>query len=67
MEWKIKDITGAEIVVTNLRKAIRQCRDCIGSPYKMSCDHTVGEDNAYMLKQLLALKKRKKRLPDSRE
>lgn len=59
MEWKIKDITGKEITVTNLRKAIRQCRDCIGSPYRMSCGHTVGEDNAYMLKQLLGLKKRK--------
>lgn len=64
MEWKIKDITGAEIVVTNLRKAIRQCRDCIGSPYRMSCGYTVGEDNAYMLKQLLGLKKRP-RLPDT--
>ena len=59
MELKIKDITGADIFVTNLRKAIKQCWDCIGNPYKMPDGYTVGENHAYMLKQLLALQKRK--------
>ena len=32
METKIKDITGAEITVTDLKEAVRQCRECLASP-----------------------------------
>lgn len=35
METKIKDITGAEITVTDLKEAVRQCRECLASPYLM--------------------------------
>ena len=31
METKIKDITGAEITVTDLKEAVRQCRECLKS------------------------------------
>lgn len=55
METKIKDITGAEITVTDLKEAVRQCRECLASPYLMPSGHTVGENHAYMLRQLLAL------------
>jgi len=57
MERKIKDITGAEVTVTDLDKAERQCRDCLTSPYRMPSGHTVGENHAYMLRQLLALRR----------
>lgn len=56
METKIKDITGAEITVTDLKEAVRQCRECLASPYLMP----VGENHAYMLRQLLALQRRKR-------
>ena len=56
METKIKDITGAEITVTDLKEAVRQCRECLASPYLMPSGHTVGENHAYMLRQLLACK-----------
>ncbi len=52
METKIKDITGAEITVTDLKEAVRQCRECLASPYLMPSGHTVGENHAYMLRQL---------------
>lgn len=42
METKIKDITGAEITVTDLKEAVRQCRECLASPYLMPSGHTVG-------------------------
>ncbi len=58
METKIKDITGAEITVTDLKEAVRQCRECLASPYLMPSGHTVGENHAYMLRQLLALQRR---------
>ena len=48
---KIKDITGAEITVTDLKEAVRQCRECLASPYLMPSGHTVGENHAYMLRQ----------------
>lgn len=48
METKIKDITGAEITVTDLKEAVRQCRECLASPYLMPSGHTVGENHAYM-------------------
>lgn len=51
METKIKDITGAEITVTDLKEAVRQCRECLASPYLMPSGHTVGENHAYMLWQ----------------
>ena len=54
---KIKDITGKSIVVTDLKAAIRQCRDCSSSPFKMESGHTVGENHQYMLKQLLEVQK----------
>jgi len=56
METKIKDITGAEITVTDLKEAVRQCRECLASPYLMPSGHTVGENHA----QLLALQRRKR-------
>lgn len=49
---KIKDITGKSIEVTNLKAAIKQCRDCADSPFKMASGHTVGENHRFMLKQL---------------
>lgn len=60
METKIKDITGAEITVTDLKEAVRQCRECLASPYLMPSGNTVGENHAYMLRQLLALQRRKR-------
>lgn len=59
----IRDITGEVIEVDNLAAAIRQCRTCMNSPYKMPSGHTVGENHAYMLKQLLALRKARRRTP----
>ncbi len=50
MELTIRDITGEVIKVDNLAAAIRQCRDCVNSPYKMPSGHTVGENHTYMLK-----------------
>ena len=52
----IKDIDGNIITVTDLDAAISQCNLCKGSPYKMSSGHTVGEDHAYMLEQLIKIK-----------
>ena len=51
----IKDITGNSIEVTDLNAAIMQCKDCLDSPYKMESGHTVGENYAYMLTQLIAI------------
>ncbi len=56
---KIKDITGKPIHVTNLNRAIKQCRLCIGSPFIMDSGHTVGENYLFMLQQLINLKKTK--------
>jgi len=58
---KIKDITGKSIEVTDLKAAIKQCRDCSDSPFKMGSGHTVGENHQYMLKQLLEIQKAKKK------
>lgn len=60
METKIKDITGAEITVTDLKEAVRQC---LGVPRKSLPDALGayrGENHAYMLRQLLALQRRKR-------
>ncbi len=59
----IRDITGRVIKVDNLAAAIRQCRVCMNSPYKMPSGHTVGENYTYMLKQLLALRERRRHPP----
>ncbi|WP_416990392.1 NADH-quinone oxidoreductase subunit F, partial [Alistipes putredinis] len=40
------------------KEAVRQCRECLASPYLMPSGHTVGENHAYMLRQLLALQRR---------
>lgn len=55
MEWTIKDIEGNTVIVTNIRLAIKQCKECLGSPYKMESGYTVGENHAYMLNQLIAI------------
>ncbi len=55
MKANIKDLEGNPVIVTDLDKAIEQCRNCIDSPYKMSSGYTVGENCAYMLEQLLEL------------
>ena len=53
---KIKDIRGQEIEVTNLTKAIQQCKLGLDSPFKMDSEHTQGENYAYMLKQQRKIK-----------
>lgn len=57
----IKDITGNSIEVTDLDAAIRQCKDYVESPYKMESGHTVGENYAYMLTQLIAIRQKQRR------
>lgn len=54
---KIIDIRGHEIEITNLAKAIKQCKLGLDSLFKMDSGHTQGENYAYMLKQLRKLKK----------
>ena len=56
MKTTITDITGASIEVTDLDKAIEQCRLCKDSPYKMPSGQTVGENYKYMLSQLQKMK-----------
>ena len=48
----IKDITGKLVKVTDLSKAIRQCRLCKDSPFVMESGHTVGENHSFILRQL---------------
>lgn len=52
MKTTIKDITGTSIEVTDLDKAIEQCKLCKDSPYKMPSGQTVGENHRFMLSQL---------------
>ena len=59
MKATITDITGASIEVTDLDKAIEQCRLCKDSPYKMPSGQTVGENHRYMLSQLEKMKQMK--------
>ena len=54
----IKDITGKLIEVTNLKAAIKQCRLCADSPFKMPSGHTVGENHKFMLSQLEEMKQK---------
>lgn len=54
----INDITGKTIQVTNLNKAIKQCRLCRSSPFLMDSGHTVGENHSFMLRQLEELKQK---------
>ena len=66
----INDITGNTVEVTNLQAAIKQCRDCSDSHYKMASGHTVGENHRFMLKQLerfLQENRRNKWLPSTRK
>ena len=51
----IKDITGSDIEVTDLKAAIQQYHYCSDSHYKMESGHTIGENHQFMLKQLEAL------------
>lgn len=57
---KIKDITRRTIEVTNLHKAIKQCKLCCSSPFLMDSGHTVGENYTFMLRQLEELKRKTK-------
>jgi hypothetical protein len=59
MKTTIKDITGASIEVTDLDKAIEQCRLSKDSPYKMLSGQTVGENHRFMLSQLEKMKQMK--------
>ena len=43
METKIKDITGSGNNRYRLKEAVRQCRECLASPYLMPSGHTVGK------------------------
>lgn len=54
---KIRDIIGQEIEITNLTKAIQQCKRGLDSPFKMDSGYTQGENYAYILKQLEKIKK----------
>lgn len=54
---KIKDIIGNTIEITNLRLAIKECKACVGSPFVMGSGYTVGENHAFMLRQLEKIKK----------
>lgn len=55
---KIRDIKGRSIEVTNLDKAIKQCRLCKNSPFLMNSGYTVGENYTFMLRQLEKLKQK---------
>lgn len=55
---KIRDITGRSIEVTNLDKAIKQCRLCKNSPFLMNSGDTVGENYTFMFQQLEKLKQK---------
>lgn len=57
---KIKDLTGRTIEVTNLHKAIKQCKLCRSSPFLMDSGHTVRENYTFMLRQLEELKHKSK-------
>lgn len=57
---KIKDITGKSIEVTNLNKAIKQCKLCRNSPFLMDSGHTVGENHTFMFRELDELKRKPK-------
>lgn len=63
MQITIKDITGGTVVVTDLNKAIRQCRKCAASPFKLDNGFTVGHNYTFMLFQLLEIKKREEPPP----
>lgn len=57
---KIVDITGQSIEVTNLSKAIKQCKLCKNSTFLMDSRYTVGENYTFMLRQLEKLKRKSK-------
>lgn len=55
---KIRDITGRSIEVTNLDKAIKQCRLCKNSLFLMNSGYTVRKNYTFMLRQLEKLKQK---------
>lgn len=57
---KIKDLSGEEVLICDLDGAIEQCRDCMDSPYVMDEGFTVGQNYAFMLKQLLTIREQQK-------
>lgn len=46
--------------MTDLNKAIKQCKLCRSSPFLMDSGHTVGENHTFMLLQLEKLKQKTK-------
>lgn len=57
---KIKDLSGQEVFIENIEKAIEQCRYCMDSPYMMDTGFSVGQNHAFMLKQLLLIREQQK-------
>lgn len=57
---QIKDITGKAIEVTDLKKAIKQCKIGLNSPFKMESGHTIGENYNFLLEQLENIRNNKK-------
>lgn len=57
---KIADITGQSIEVTNLEKAIKQCKLYKDSHFLMDSGYTVCENNTFMLQQLEKLRQKSK-------
>lgn len=53
---KVRDIYGNTIVVTDLAAAIRQCEDCMDSPFIMEKGCTVGAYHKHLLRQLIVLR-----------
>lgn len=56
---KIVDITSQSIEVTNLSKAIEQCKLCETSTF-LNSRYTVGENYTFILRQLEKLKQKSK-------
>lgn len=57
---KIKDITRKSIKVTNLNKAIKQCKLRQNSSFLMDSGHIVGENHTFMFLQIEGLKRKSK-------
>lgn len=55
---KIVDITGQSIEVTNLSKAIKQCKLYKYSHFLMDSGHAVGDNYTFMLRQLEKLRQK---------
>lgn len=59
-KFVIRDITGAQIEVTDLDKAIEQCERCANISCRMPSGYTVGENNAFMLERLIKMRKNRR-------